>query len=47
MKYVVMVYPIGQPAVEAATFDTFEKARSYQAEMRRQMKQSSIEKRED
>jgi len=43
MQYKVMVYPIGQPAVEVASFDTKDKAVSRQAECRRLGLQSSIE----
>jgi hypothetical protein len=42
--YNVIVYPINKPAEVAQTFPTYAQARSYQAEMRRQKLQSSIEK---
>jgi hypothetical protein len=47
MKFDVVVYPINAPEYVKQTFDTYEQARSFQAEMRRQKLQSSIQKREE
>lgn len=46
-KFVVIIYPINQPQYDGATFPTYRQACSFLAEMWRQGKRGSINKRSE